>query len=171
MNFNQIPKFSRIRKAHNTEWKDITHQLDWYKKSFDLDLDPAFQRGHVWTEGQQTAYIEFKLQGGKGGDDVYLNAPKYDDYKGKLELVDGKQRLTAIMKFLNNELRAFGLLHNEFEGKIDSDIQIIFNINNLDDQEVLKWYVSLNSGVAHSKEEIDRIKDMIKEQAVNQIQL
>ena len=30
-----------------------------------LQFNPDFQRGHVWTEGQQIAFMEFLLKGGK----------------------------------------------------------------------------------------------------------
>ena len=38
-----------------------------------LQLNPEFQRGHVWTEEQQIAWVEYYLRGGKSGNTIYLN--------------------------------------------------------------------------------------------------
>jgi hypothetical protein len=70
-------------------------------------MNPDFQRGHVWTEEQQIAYVEYLLKGGMSGRTFYFNKPSwknkdtingYDDFV----CVDGLQRTTAIEKFLNN---------------------------------------------------------------------
>lgn len=37
-----------------------------------LQLNPEFQRGHVWTEEQQIAWLEYHLRGGKSGNIIYL---------------------------------------------------------------------------------------------------
>ena len=67
-----------------------------------LQLDPEFQRGHVWTEQQQIAWLEYHLRGGKSGNTIYLNnpfwhssrQPKDGEYKDYV-CVDGLQRITA----------------------------------------------------------------------------
>ena len=38
-----------------------------------LQLEPEFQRGHVWNEQQQVAWLEYHLRGGKSGNTIYLN--------------------------------------------------------------------------------------------------
>jgi len=123
------------------------------KEYFNLQLNPDFQRGHVWTEQQQVAYIEYLLKGGKSARVIYFNKPSwgskahvqdnYDDFV----CVDGLQRLTACKKFMNNELKAFGVYLNEFEGKLPMDVDLLFNVNDLKTRkEVLQWYIEFNSG-------------------------
>lgn len=41
--------------------------------NYNLQLNPEFQREHIWTQGQQEKYIEFILRGGKSGRDFYFN--------------------------------------------------------------------------------------------------
>jgi len=101
--------------------------LKEYEEDYGLELNPDFQRGHVWTEEQQTAYMEFFLRDGVTARVIYFNCPYFmngsiDDYNnGKYEMpmqcVDGLQRLTSIRRFLNNEIPVFGYYLNDFEDK------------------------------------------------------
>lgn len=169
-NFQEIPKFTR----------DGNYQVDFPITSFinfiddevkqGLQLCPDFQRGNVWTEQQQIAYMEFFFKGGKTGRVIYLNNPSwnysivdgsYNDYV----CVDGLQRITAIRRFLNNEIKIFESYYNEFTGYIRTATDTIkVNINDLKTKkEVLQWYVDFNSGgTVHSKEEIERVKQLIE---------
>ena len=36
----------------------IESQLEYFRKEYGLDLIPEFQRGHVWSQEQQIAFIE-----------------------------------------------------------------------------------------------------------------
>jgi hypothetical protein len=81
-------------------------------------------------------------------------------------LVDGKQRLLAVRRFLADEIRAFGKLYSEY-GPLSgtrTNGMIKFNVNDLETRaEVLDWYLSLNAGgTAHQPEEIERVKNLLK---------
>lgn len=106
------------------------------KSYYNLQLNPDFQRGNVWTEKQQIRYIEYLLRGGKSARIIYFNKPSWMSYNeindyDDFVVVDGLQRLTAVMKFMNNELKVFGYYLNEFEDKLPRSIDLLFNINNL----------------------------------------
>lgn len=74
-------------------------------REYNLNMNPDFQRGHVWTEIQQSKYVEFILKGGKSGRDFYFNwNPDTNDYV----CVDGLQRTTALQNFVHNKLKVFG---------------------------------------------------------------
>jgi hypothetical protein len=127
---------------------------------------PDFQRGHVWTEQQQIAFVEFLLQGGKSGKDIMFNHPGWmKSFEGDFVLVDGLQRLTAVLRFLKDEISVFGGVKcSEFEDKLPSSISLCFHINDLPTKAaVLKWYLEMNSGgTPHSEEEIARVQNMLK---------
>jgi uncharacterized protein with ParB-like and HNH nuclease domain len=167
--FEDIPQFTR-----DGAWQcDFT--LDYLVKHINeeieehgLQLNPDFQRGHVWTEEQQVAWLEFFLKGGKSGKIIYLNKPSwhftvpdgaYDDYV----CVDGLQRITAIQRFVNNEIKVFGSYYKEFTDKLRITNSIKLNVNDLKtEKEVLQWYVDMNmGGTPHTDDEIDRVKQMI----------
>lgn len=161
--FNDIPKIPTCHYSINSSWRHIKRTIEEYVDELNLQINPDFQRGHVWTEEQQTAYIEYILQGGASGKEIYFNHPKWlNDFKGDFYLVDGLQRLTAVLGFMNNEIKAFGKTVKEYEGKLPENAEFIIKIASLKTKkEVLDWYIKMNTGgTPHSKEEIDRIKEM-----------
>lgn len=167
MKFKDIPQFTaesnyQINQPLRSLFKFIKEEQD----ELNLQLNPDFQRGHVWTESQQVAFIEYLLRGGKSGRDIYFNNPQrkhstkeYFDYV----CVDGLQRLTACLKFLNNEIKAFGYYYNEFEDKL-FNVDLIIHVNDLQTRnEVLTWYLEMNSGgTVHTEEELNRVKKLLK---------
>lgn len=167
MNFQEIELFTRTPNYRiNVGWKYLQDQLDsWNEREGELDLDPEFQRGHVWTEAQQIAFVEFVLRGGVGSLEIKFNHPGWGStYKGTMQLVDGKQRLTAVLKFLNNEIPAFGTYYKDFTGYLPSDAQLIFLVNDLKTEaEVLQWYLEINAGgTPHTEEELNKVRRMLK---------
>lgn len=132
-----------------------------------LELEPDFQREHVWTEQQQQTYIEHLLRQGASGLDIYFNHTKWHSTKGRGDgwfvCVDGLQRLTACLKFMRSELKVFGLYYNEFEDKISTMIRLRFHINSLKTRkEVLNWYLQINSGgTVHSQSELERVAKLL----------
>lgn len=135
-----------------------------------LQLCPEFQRGHVWTEEQQVAYMEFLLRGGKTGRDIYLNRPSwhhpvpkgaYDEYV----CVDGLQRITAITRFIHNEIKVFGSYYKEFTDSIRILTDTIrLHVNDLKTYEdVLRWYIEMNTGgTPHTSAEITRVQKLLE---------
>ncbi|MDD4779154.1 MAG: DUF262 domain-containing protein [Tissierellia bacterium] len=150
----------RYLKAKIDEWVNDTVFTP-------LQLNPDFQRGHVWTEEQQIKYLEYLLKGGKSARVIYFNHPNWQgSYIGEFVCVDGLQRLTACIRFLDNEIPAFGTYYNDFEDKIPFDINLLFNVNNLKTRkEVLQWYIEFNTGgTVHTEEEIERVKRLLKKE-------
>ena len=116
------------------------------------------------------SFIEYVLRGGKSGKILYFNNPswnhmKYEGYNDFV-CVDGLQRITAIRRFLNNEIRAFGQFYYEFGGMTDIvRHDMLVNVNDLQTKrEVLQWYIEMNSGgTPHTEEEIERVKKLMEE--------
>lgn len=130
-----------------------------------FDLDPDFQRAHVWKEEQQIAYIEYIMRGGMSGKDIFFNCSSWEGkYNTPVEIVDGKQRLEAVRRFMNGEIKAFGLFVYQYN-YITRDCRFNVHINNLKTRkEVLQWYLDLNSGgVLHTKEELEKVEKLLKE--------
>ena len=140
-----------------------------YEEDIGLELDPDFQRGHVWSEEQQKRYVEFVLRGGRSAKEIYFNCKGWQrEYEGPVVLVDGKQRLEAVRKFLRNELVIFdGKYYKDFEDRLDTIRHSFkFYINDLETRkEVLQWYIDINDGgVVHTTEEIDKVKKLLEKE-------
>lgn len=63
-----------------------------------IDLNPSYQRGIVWNDEKQSAFINSVMRG------IVPNAIiiNYEDLKKTC--MDGKQRLTSLVRFKNNEI-------------------------------------------------------------------
>jgi len=169
MKFSEIKKFTGRGEYHvNAGWSNIESQIDHYKYGCgaSLKLNPDFQRGHVWTKGQQVAYVEYGLRGGMSGMDVCFNCAGWmRDFGGPFVLVDGLQRLTAVREFMGNRLAVFGRNYlGDFADKMNwMRPAFNFHINDLKTrEEVLVWYLELNSGgVVHTEGELKRVRALL----------
>lgn len=172
----KITKFADIQRftkdgsyAVDYPFHSLIKWIEREQEEMGLQLNPDFQRGHVWSEAQQVAYVEFLLRGGKTGRTLYFNCPSwhhpvpeggYNEYV----CVDGLQRITAITRFVHNKIPAFGSLYCEYQDspRIAEDTLRV-NINDLKTRdEVLQWYIDINAGgTPHTKEEIERVRAML----------
>lgn len=133
---------------------------------YEVDLNPPFQRGDVWTETQQIDFVEFVLKKGHTTP-IFLNR---GSESGICVMVDGKQRTTALIKFLNDKMRVFkdevdgNVTYSEFSNQIGYDVGIDLVLNNLSDEnDVIQWFIDLNEGGTYmSKEHLTKVKQMLK---------
>src|SRR5690348_8232177 len=85
------------------KYLNTTHRsVIWFKKAFEsgeLDIRPPFQRNPVWSERQQSALIdtillEYPIP------ELYMQDITDADGNQKFSLVDGQQRIRAVLDFL-----------------------------------------------------------------------
>lgn len=142
-----------------------------------LELEPDFQRGHVWTTGQREKFVEYRLRGGRYGREIWFNHVGWGQRiagppQHTIQIVDGLQRLTSIRMFMGDEIKAFGQKWSQWHPddqrmiKMGTDTGLIFHVNNLPTRaHVLRWYLDLNDGgTPHSPEEIARVKALLEEE-------
>jgi len=82
-------------------------------------LDPDFQRGFVWDRKKQSRLIESIL--------MRIPLPVFyvaEDQKGRLIVVDGRQRLTTFERFFNDELKLELKDRQDLHGKKFSDLDV-----------------------------------------------
>lgn len=172
LRFIDIPQFTRCGNYNvNMSMEFLIKQVDDWIREDGLQMNPDFQRGHVWTEEQQIKFIEFILRGGNSGKDLYFNCPSWlrVNYTGEYNdfvCVDGLQRITAIRRFLNNEIEVFGQHYVDFGDRTDMvHHSMIVHVNDLKTKrEVLQWYIEMNDGgTPHTQAEIERVRKMMEE--------
>lgn len=150
MKFSDIKQFPKSNYRINVPWSYINSWMEDQATYFNLDLDPPFQRGYVWTEFQKRSYVEYILRGGMSGKDIYWNCTGWKDVikNSPLQIVDGKQRLNAVLEFLNNKFKVFGHYYHGFEDKLSLlDASFNVHVNDLiDPKDVVEWYISMNTG-------------------------
>ena len=172
MKFSEIDRLTRMPSEYHCVPLDaIEDVLRRYEENYRLDINPEFQRGHVWDEPRQVSYVEYLLRGGSSRRDIIFNCPYFQGTQDNgtshhMVLVDGLQRLTAVRKFVANELMVFGgvSLHDfkNYEAGL-IDYHLVFYVNKLKSyKDVLRWYIELNSGgVVHTDQEIERVRQLI----------
>lgn len=144
-----------------------------------LDLNPDFQRGHVWTQNQQEEFIlaMFRKVLPESAMVIQFNCRNwntFDKETGKEDLpkgfqcLDGLQRLTAMDRFLKNEISVKGIYASELAGSKYSMKRPFyqFRVNVFayeTKKEVLEHYLAFNSGgTVHPESEIQRVRSMLK---------
>ncbi len=81
--------------------------LEIYQKisSEKLKLDPDYQRNEIWDEEKKTSFIESLFMGIIIPPVYVVEIPGYDILnENSYEVVDGKQRLSTIKKFISGEI-------------------------------------------------------------------
>lgn len=167
--FRDIPQFPKAHYETTVLWRYIEDTLKSWSDTSEgmggLNLDPPYQREHVWTREQQIAFVEYQLQGGETGRHIIFNSPDWQgSWKRATELVDGKQRLEAVRAFIRGEFPAFGHYFAEFEDKLPSDLYFSFRVCTLDDPEkILQLYLNINAGgTPHTAEELERVRGILE---------
>lgn len=159
-----IPRFPQAHYSVHVDLDSLADALDRYVNDLGLDMNPDFQRGHVWSEHQASRYVEFILQGGESGRTIIFNHPGWmSSYEGDFVLVDGLQRLTALRGFLEDRVPVFGKHLSDYKGGLrGANSTLLFSISKLKTRaEVLDWYLALNSGgTPHNEAELRRVREL-----------
>jgi hypothetical protein len=160
----------------------IESTLAGYARDWEsLDLTPDYQRGHVWTQSQQTYFIENLLRGvvTSAGLLIQWNCPNWEDdkYSGELprgmQCIDGLQRLSAMREYLAGRILPFGLHIKDLEGSRYSMKRnrwsMRFAVYNFATRaELLQHYLDINgAGTPHSRQELDRVR-LLREQSLQE---
>lgn len=167
-----IPRFSPRGSAYAVDvWPAaIERQLASMGELNGLDLDPDFQRIHVWNDEQRVRYMEYILRGGKYARDIYFNSENWHSGTNIVQLVDGKQRLETIRRFMRDELAVFGKRLSEFKDARtfthDCAQTFRFHVYDLDRRGVLNLYYGLNyGGTPHTPEERAKVLALMEKGA------
>jgi hypothetical protein len=172
--FAEIPQFTDSGHYQvNVSFDYLEDHLKHWGERGLLNLDPDWQRCHVWTEKQQEAFVEYVLRGGHGSRDIWFNCSSWmKGFDTPVELVDGKQRLEAVRKFLRNELAIFGgSFYKDFTDRMRMvKCDFVFHMNDLQTRaEVIQWYLDINSGgISHTKAELDKARHLLERALVSE---
>lgn len=167
-----------VRRMEMTE-NDGTNRINFDPYIIDADGNKRFyQRGLIWTLEQKQLLIESIYQDIEIGKFLFRynswermqqEAKENGIDKGhSFDCVDGKQRLNAIIEFVNNK---FPDIHGNYWDDLSGDARRRFiNFGNLSygelpetatDQDVIDNFVTLNfTGVPMSKEHIEYVKSI-----------
>lgn len=140
-----------------------------------FELNPDFQRGHVWTDAQRTAYVEALIRKTTSGR-ILFNCPGWsrshsgvgDIKENTFQCIDGLQRLTAVRKFMGGEISVFGgMSAADLKGAPFDPFRLAYRLQIgiyefTSRAELLQFYLDLNSGgTVHTSQEIERVRGLL----------
>lgn len=95
ININISSEYKYNQSQISTTFNEIKTRLDNNK----LNLNPDYQREVVWNEEKSESLIESIIHG------YFIPPIILNLIDGKYNCIDGKQRITSVYKFLNNDIR------------------------------------------------------------------
>lgn len=173
--------------AFDTVYKPMTVSdiIELYKEG-KIRFDLAIQRNEVWDDDRATLFLHSVLYGypfppvyTMDGRDVMneIDNPQGDE-ENYLWVLDGKQRLTRIIKFVLNEWilseempeidgedlsnMNFDNLPEKFKRKILNTQFTVFQFRGMTLEEVEETFYRLNMGAPLSRQEINRVRGGIE---------
>jgi hypothetical protein len=129
------------------------------------NFDPAYQRRSVWSDEKQSFFIDSILKNFPMPP-IFLHQKIDDDTgKTKYDIIDGKQRLTSIIRFLKNEIPASDEFENSpfYDEKIAGVYFRDLDENNLTEYKKRLWryVVPIEYIDTSNKDVIDNIFDRL----------
>lgn len=128
-----------------------THIIDY--------ATPEFQRSaDKWTNQQQVSFVQNILKGYKT-EIILFRFCEDEDAK----ILDGLQRLTAIRKFFEGDVKPFGVSYFDFNIDLINHLRSLYISTKIITfnkwYEVGEFYVEINEGITHSDKDIQKCKD------------
>ena len=160
-------KQSAIRlNFQNSTVESIIHR----KYHFGVDMNPDYQRDFVWTAEDKEYLIDSIFKGVDIGKFVFVVRPMEEWHKDFIsyEILDGKQRLNALIEFYENRFPYKGVYYNELSHKdkrtfTDHTVSLA-EVRDASKKEVLESFLLLNRcGHVMNKAQLEKVEEMIKE--------
>jgi len=153
---------SKYKSDHQSlHISNLLIQIESKKKRGRIELNPKYQRDIVWTTDKKSNFINSCIIG------IVPNSIIFNKEKnGTLTCIDGKQRLTSILKFCNNEIsvnvdgtyyrysKGLKILPDELREIFDDHKLNIIQYNKLTYVDQMMIFSRLQNGVALQPGEI-----------------
>jgi hypothetical protein len=136
---------------------------------FGINMSPDYQRGNVWGLSDKEKLLNSIFDNIDIGKFVFIKLPYA--FEGKLfEILDGKQRVTAIIDFFENRYSYNGRYYKDLSWKDQGHFEH-YNINiaetdieELSKKKIYKYFLRLNiSGHEQDKEHIAYVQKLYEE--------
>ena len=149
----------------HTDYDNKDDGYSWYDKEYNLkwlsNITPEFQRSNdKWSKSMQKRFIENILMGAKT-ELLLFKMSEFEDSK----IIDGLQRTTAIIDFINGDIKPFDYSFDELKEHLRSfpSHNLVIKIYTFDTwEEVGRFYIDMNENITHSSDDIKKAKDWFR---------
>jgi len=144
------------------------HMGDLFTKAyfFGIDFNPDYQRDYVWELEDKIALIDSIFNNVDIGKFVFIKNHIMSNYM--YEILDGKQRLRAILDFYEDRFQYKGNLFSDLSVREQchfKDYSIsMAEISDITKEQILRYFLQLNrTGKVMSKEQLAKVEKMLEE--------
>ena len=132
-----------------------------------IDFDVEYQREHVWKRKDKIALIDSIFNNVDIGKFVFVQRD-FSYESRQLEVLDGKQRLTAINEFYEDRFKYKGYYYSELgqrdKNKFEEHPISYGYLENPDKKSIFEAFIKLNtSGKSITTKHIDKVKKLLDE--------
>lgn len=153
----------RINQS-NSSIRSLIHMVHFNGVDFDVE----YQREHVWELSDKIALIDSIFNNVDIGKFVFVERP-YSDTRGKAyEIIDGKQRLTAICEFYEDRFKYKGYCFSELSYrdryKFEEHGIVYGSLRNPSKKDIYETFIKLNTcGKPMNSKHLDNVKKLLNE--------
>lgn len=134
--------------------------------------NPDYQRGYVWTYEDKHNYLRSVFEDRDLGKFIFVEDRSYSEYR--LEVLDGKQRMSALLEFYTSQLPYNGKYYHNLskhdryliEGRMVQFAQI--DKAQYSKADLLSLFLDLNTaGVPQTEEHLDHVRELLRKEKAN----
>ena len=133
---------------------------------FGVDFNPDYQRDFVWDINDKVALIDSIFNNVDIGKFVFVHKEYNTDTM--YEILDGKQRINAILEYYENRFPYKGLYFNDLCHRDQNHFENYriteAEVSDITKEQVLRYFLKLNTnGRVMSKEQISKVAKMLQD--------
>lgn len=132
-----------------------------------VDMNPEYQRGNVWSLEDKVALIDSIFNDIEIGRIVLMKRDYSYERKEAYEIIDGKQRLTALTEFYEDRFQYKGLFFSQMhpfdQNHFENKQMAVIEAPEMSREQVIEYFIRVNiSGRPVNPEHLEKVKAMIK---------
>ena len=168
----KIPRFEPVddvRFNYSQQTISSFHSLVYY---FGMDLNPDYQRELVWDLEDKLKLVDSIFSNVDIGKFAFIRR-SYDRTGNSTphlyEILDGKQRLSTIIEFMEDRFKWRGFfyseLHNKDQWHFDNYKIAVAETDNMSKEQIYRYFLKLNTGGKPiATEHLDKIEALLKKE-------
>jgi len=137
--------------------------------SFGINFEPEYQREFVWNLEDKVSLIDSIFNNVDIGKFtfIYYESEQWQETGFSYEILDGKQRLRAILDYYEDRFKYKGKLFSELSHRdrwhFESYGVVNAEAHNITKEQILRYFIMLNTGGRiMAKEQIDKVRGMLE---------
>lgn len=171
--WEKLPKFTQREEMRLQFFQSSLSSFHSYIYKFGVDMNPDYQRGLVWQLEDKQKLIDSIFKGVDIGKFVFIRRD-YGSESHLYEILDGKQRLTAIMEFLEDRFKYNGFYYSELHPVDQSHIQgysvSLAEVSNPTKEQIYRYFLRLNiGGKPMAQEQLDKVEKLLHDEIENKM--